>query len=290
MDMARVLVFRHSVVSHLNYDNGPVTVAAFILSIQGGDMLRKSAFGLIVAATLAAGSAAAKTVDELIAQNVEARGGMDKLKAIQTLRISGKMTMGPGIEAPMTLEMKRPKRMRMEFTFQGMTGIQAYDGENGWQLMPFGGRKDPEPMSPEDLKDAEEQADMDGPLVDYKEKGHTVELLGQESVEGADVYKLKVSLKNGDIRYIYLDAEYFLAIKGEGKRMIRGSEVETEVSFGDFKEVEGVMFPHTIESGAKGGPERQKLVIETIEVNVLIDDARFKVPEAASGNEPAPKN
>lgn len=253
-------------------------------------MLRKSAIRVVVAAVLAAGPVAAQTVDEIIAKNVEARGGMDKLKAIRTLRISGKMTMGPGIEAPMTLEMKRPRRMRLEFTFQGMTGIQAYDGEKGWQLIPFGGRKDPEPMSPEDQKDAEEQADMDGPLVDYRDKGHTVELLGGESVEGADTYKLKVTLKNGDVRYIYLDAEYFLAIKGEGKRMVRGSEVETEVSYGDFKEVEGVMFPYTIESGAKGRPERQRLVIETIEVNVPIDDGRFKMPEAASAEKPAPKH
>jgi hypothetical protein len=244
-------------------------------------MLRKALVGTGIAAALAL-PAPAQTVDDLIAKNIESRGGMEALKAVQSLRMTGKMQMGPGMEAPFVMELKRPGKMRMEFEFQGMTGIQAVDGDVGWQVMPFQGRTDPEPMSPEDLKDAKEQADIDGPLVDYGEKGHTVELVGQETVEGADTYKLKVTLNNGDIRYLYLDGEYFLDIKQDGKRMIRGSEVETEASFGDFEEVSGVVFPKTIEAGAKGRPERQRFIIETIEVNPEIDDARFVMPEKAA--------
>jgi outer membrane lipoprotein-sorting protein len=228
----------------------------------------------------------AQSVDELVAKHIEARGGLQALRAIETVRVTGTMTIGPGIEAPITLEMKRPGRMRMEFTFQGMTGIQAYDGEHGWQLMPFGGRKDPEPMGPEELKEAEEQADLDGPLVDYAAKGHAVEYVGTDTIEGAETHKLKITLKNGDVRYAYLDGEYFLILREEGKRVVRGSEVETETSFGDFKQVAQVMFAHSIDGGIKGRPERQKLVIDKIEVNVPVDDARFVMPAPAAETQP----
>jgi hypothetical protein len=141
---------------------------------------------------------------------------MDKLKAVQSIRMSGKMTMGQGMEAPMVIEMKRPKAMRMEFTVQGITGIQAYDGKTGWAVMPFGGKKDAEPMNAEDLQEAEENADIDGPLVDYKSKGYTVELIGKEKVEGSDAWKLKVNMKNGSVRYIYLDADTMPRSRAKG--------------------------------------------------------------------------
>jgi hypothetical protein len=241
---------------------------------------------LATAVAAFASPVAAQTVDEIIAKNVLARGGLDKLKAVQSLRMTGKMTMGPGLEAPVVLELKRGSRMRMEFTFQGMTGVQAFDGTSGWALMPFGGRKDPEPMPPEAVKDAEEQADIDGPLVDYKAKGHTVEFVGKEPIEGSDAYKLRVTLRNGNVRTIWIDAEANLEIKGEGKRTIRGSEVESETSLGDYKEVGGVMYPHSVEGGPKGAPQRQKIVIDRIEVNPAIDDSRFRMPEVKKEEPP----
>ncbi len=251
--------------------------------------MRKYLMGLAVGLLLPL-AGQAQTVDEIIAKHIQARGGMDKLKAIQTLRVAGKMIQGPGMEAPFTLEQKRPSNLRMEFTFQGLTAIQGYDGKAGWEIMPFGGRKDPQPMSPEDLKEAEEQADIDGPLVDSKAKGHQVELVGKEKVEGTDAYKLKVTLKNGEVRYYYLDAEYFLDLKVEGKRNVRGTEREFESSFGDYKEVGGVMFPHAIESGIKGSPEKQKIAADKIEVNVTVDEARFKMPEVKKEEAPKPNN
>jgi hypothetical protein len=241
-------------------------------------MTRHRTLALAAAWFLAALPASSQTVDELIAKHIEARGGMDKLKKVQSIRLTGKMTVGPGIEAPITMEMKRPASFRLDFVFQGMTGTQAYDGKAGWALMPFGGRTEPEPMSPEDTRDAEEQADIDGPLVDHKAKGHTVELVGKEPVEGAEAHKLKITLKNGDVRYVFLDAEYFLEIRSEGKRTVRGSEVETETNFSDFKEVEGLVLPHAIEGGPKGSPQRQKITVEKVELNVEIDDARFAMP------------
>jgi hypothetical protein len=264
-------------------------------------MLRKSLIALVVLAlpvALATAQTAAPakpasglpSVDELIAKNIEAHGGIEKIKAVQSIRMTGKMTMGQGMEAPMVIEMKRPKAMRMEFTVQGMTGIQAYDGKTGWAVMPFGGKKDPEPMNAEDLQEAEENADIDGPLVDYKSKGYTVELIGKEKVEGSDAYKLKVNMKNGTVRYIYLDADTMLEIKNEGKRMIRGSEVEFVSTIGDYKEVGGLLYPYSIEMGAKDHPEKQNIIIDKIEINPKLDDARYKMPAAAAAETPgAPK-
>lgn len=232
----------------------------------------------IALSVVAASATPAQTVDDLVAKYLAAKGGADKLKAVNTIRMTGTMTVGSGIEAPVTLEQKRPRNMRMEFTLQGMTGVTAFDGSTAWQVMPFMGKPDPEPLPSEQAKMFEEQADFDGLLVGYKEKGHTVELVGKEAVEGTDAYKLKVTMKNGETRYIFLDAEYFLEIRTEGSRTIRGSQVEFESSIGDYKEVNGLMFPHSIDSGAKGAPQRQKLTITKIELNPDLDDARFKMP------------
>lgn len=225
-------------------------------------------------------SAYGQTVDEVIAKHVQARGGLDKLKAAKTIRMTGKMTVGPGLEAPVVVEQKRPNHIRIEFTIQGMTGIMAFDGKGGWTLIPFSGKKDPEAMGEDDLKEAEEQADLDGPFIDYKEKGNKVELVGKESVEGTDAYKLKATLKDGTVQYSYVDADSYLVIKEESKRTIRGVERETEATLGDYKKVEGLMFPCSIETGAKGDSQKQKITIEKIEINPAIDDSRFKMPEA----------
>lgn len=242
--------------------------------------MRKAIAACVIGvAALVSLSAAQMSVDEIIAKHIEALGGMDKLKAMNTVRMTGTMTVGPGIEAPVVMEIKRPSSMRLDFTVQGMTGTQAYDGKVGWTLMPFQGSTTPQPMAGDELQMMAEQADIDGPLVDYKAKGNTVELLGKEPVEGADAYKLKVTLKNGVVRTMYIDAEHFLQVKEESKRTIRGTEIEGETILGDYKEVNGMMFPHSVDSGQKGNPQRQKIVVEKIEVNVPIDDTRFKMPE-----------
>jgi outer membrane lipoprotein-sorting protein len=240
-------------------------------------MLRKILAGLALA-TLVAGPASAQTLDDILAKNLKAKGGLDKLEAVKTIKMTGTMTIGPGMEAPFVMEQKRPNLLRMEFTLQGMTGIQAYDGKTGWQLMPFSGRKDPEPLPEDALKQLEEQADFDGPLVNYKAKGNTVELAGKDTVDGSAAYKLKVTLKNGDIRYIYLDADQYLEIKTEGKTKIRGTDVDGESTIGDYKDEGGLMIPHAIESGQKGNPQKMKMTIQKVELNVPLDDALFKMP------------
>jgi outer membrane lipoprotein-sorting protein len=251
-------------------------------------MIRHFLIALAAALALTA-PAAAQTVDEIIAKNIEAHGGAEKMKAAESLRMTGKMALGQGIEAPVVMEQKRPASFRMELTVQGMTFVQAYDGKGGWKVNPFEGKKDPEPLGEDELKDAAEQADFDGPLVDYKEKGNKVELVGKEKVEGSDAYKLKVTLKNGDVRYFYLDADSYLEVKAESKRMIRGSEVESETVYGDYKDVNGYVLAHSVEFGAKGSQQRQKVTVEKVDFNPTLDDARFKMPEVKKAEEKKPE-
>ena len=244
-------------------------------------MVRKSYAWLIVGAlaTLSATAASAQTVDELIEKNIQAKGGREKIKSVQTLRMTGSMDIGQGAKAPFVLEMKRPHKVRMEFTVQGMTGVQAYDGTAGWMVMPFMGKKDPEAMSADDLKGMDEQADFEGPLFDYKAKGNQVELLGKETVEGTPAYKIKVTKKNGDISYIYLDADAYLEIKQEGKREFRGQQVEFESTQGDYKTVEGLVFPFSLQTKPKGAPAGQAITVQKLEVNPSLDDTRCVIPK-----------
>jgi hypothetical protein len=234
---------------------------------------------LVAAVVFLSWPAAAQTVDDVINKNIAAKGGLDKIKAVQTVRITGRVEIGQGMEAPFTLEMKRPMQMRIDIVIQGISATpQAYDGKVGWQLLPFEGSKDAQPLSADDLKDAEEQADIDGPLVDYKAKGNQVELMGKEDVEGSPCYKLKLTLKNGDVIYDYLDADSYLEVKQENKRVVNGTEKEFEQSIGDYKPVEGLMFPFAIENGVKGSQQRQKIIVEKVELNVPIESARFTMP------------
>jgi len=247
-------------------------------------MVRKVCLAVVALAVLVP-FLSAQTVDEIIAKNIQARGGMDKLKSVKSIRTTATMTMGPGMEAPGVMVQKRPEMARLEFTIQGLTAVQAYDGSKAWQIMPFMGKKDPELMSADETKEMEETADLDGPLVDYKAKGNTVELLGKEKVEGTDAYKIKVTLKNGDVQTMYIDADSFLEIKEETQRMVRGTERDFESSIGDYKEVDGIIFPFAVESGIKGTDQKQKITISKIELNVPADDSIFKMPPPAP---PAP--
>jgi outer membrane lipoprotein-sorting protein len=242
-------------------------------------MFKKLCYGIIAVALLVP-AMWAQTVDELIAKNVQARGGMDKLKGVHSVKSTATMAMGPGMEAPGVLIQKRGNLARLEFTIQGLTAVQAYDGKNAWQVMPFMGKKDPELMTADEAKEVEEMADIDGPMVDYKTKGNQVELLGKEKIEGTDAYKLKVSLKNGDVQTVYIDADSFLEIKEETKRTVRGTEQVVESAIGDYKEVSGIMVPFAMESGVKGSAEKQKLTITKVEFNVPADDSIFKMPAA----------
>lgn len=226
-------------------------------------------------------SASAQTVDEILAKSFAAEGGIAKLQSIQSRRITGDFEAG-SMQAGFTRLQKRPSKFRQDVTIQGLNMVQAYDGQAGWQIVPFTGKKDPEVMPADDLKQIQEEADFDGPVMNYKQKGNTVELVGKEKMEGTDAYHLKVTLKNGDIRHIYLDADSFLPIKLVAKVTMRGSEMELESTLGDYKQVEGVMVPFSIEQHPVGGQGPGiKITVTKVEMNVPVDDATFKMPAAA---------
>jgi len=227
----------------------------------------------------------AQTAEELVNKNIEAKGGIDKIKAIKSVRITGKLNGGGGFTAATVQENQRPNLVRETFALQGMTAVSAYDGATGWQIQPFGGHKDPEFMGEDDLRDLLLDADFDGPLVDYKEKGNTVEYLGHDVVDGDDALRLKVTLKDGDIIYYYLDPDTFLEIRKEVQEFIRGSVRESVLEMGSYKPVAGVMYPYSISQGSKANPAQQTTTIEKIEVNVNINPADFAVPPSLRAGE-----
>jgi hypothetical protein len=199
--------------------------------------------------------------------------------------MKGKLNIGGGTISATIQENQRPNLIRETFTLQGMTAVTAYDGATGWQIQPFGGHKDPEFMGEDDLKDLLLDADFDGPLVDYKEKGNTVEFLGHDIVDGDDALRLKVTLKDGDIIYYYLDPDTFLEIRKEVQEFIRGSMRESVTEMGSYKPVSGVMYPYSIAQGSKANPAQQTTTLEKIEINVPIDPRDFSVPASLKPEE-----
>jgi hypothetical protein len=186
------------------------------------------------------------------------------------------MTIGKGPEAPITIEKKRPRRSRMELSVEGMTGVQAFDGTRAWGIPP-GGRK-AEALPEEMARDLATRADIEGPLVDHEAKGHKLELAGREALDGREAYKIKVVLKTGEVEHVWLDAQSFLELRSEARRVVRGSALELETRFSDYREVGGVLWPHRIESGPKGRSERQVITFSRIEVDPKLDDDRFAMP------------
>ena len=227
----------------------------------------------------------ALTVDEIVAKNVEARGGEAKLKAIHSLRLTGKASFTFGdnqIEATFGQLQKRPGMLRTEFTLQGLTAVEATDGKDGWNLQPFQGRREAEKESADETRQLAEQADIEGPLVGWKEKGHTVEYLGTEDVDGTPALKLRVNLKGGNTEYVFLDPDYFLEIHLETVNRVRGVEHVRETDLGSYQPVDGVWFPFSIEQWQKGGGGRQRYNVERAEANVDLDDALFHLPPAGT--------
>lgn len=250
-------------------------------------MLRKT-FACLLVAGLAGAAVQAQTADELIEKNLQATGGRQKIEAVKSFRMTGKMVAPQGMEIPMVMEYKQPDKIRTEATLQGMTMIQALSGKEGWMVAPFMGKKDPEKMSADDVKQAEEQLDSFDMLTKYKEKGHTIEYAGKEDIEGTPAYKLKVTKKNGDISYLYLDSESYLLVRTSGKTNIQGQTVESDTTLGDYKPVEGVLYPHSIETQLKGMPGKMTMTFSKIEINPALDDSRFAMPAVEKKEAPAP--
>ena len=236
-------------------------------------------FAAVITPTIFAQDTNQPTVDQLVAKNIEAKGGATALHDLQSLRLTGKMLVQQGqIEYAYLQTKKRPDEVRTEASLQGMTQIQAYDGKEGWRVSPFFGRKDPERMSVDDVKALIENSEIDGPLVDWKTKGSSVEYLGTEDVEGTPAHKLKVVRKNGDVSFVYLDPDHFLEIRVLTQRMRHGAHEEVETDLGDYEKAGGVFIPTSIEAGRKGAPDKQRIIIDKVQANVPVDDTIFDFP------------
>jgi hypothetical protein len=225
----------------------------------------------LVLALAASSVAHALTAEELIAKNLEARGGAAKLAAIKSAHTVGTLRLGGGQEAKVESWAVSGAKYRGDFTLQGMTAIQSWDGKQAWRVSPFQGRREPQMMSPDDYKDLIESSDVAGPLSDYKAKGSTVEYLGTEDVDGTDAHKIRVNLKNGDSQYVFLDPDHFLEIRITSKRMIRGQEETSSTDLGEYEKVDGIYFPF----------ELGRTHLDKIELNAAIDEKLFLVPTGA---------
>jgi hypothetical protein len=256
------------------------------------------------------------TVAQIVDKNVAARGGLQAWRAIQTMTWKGKMDAGTGdslersrrvalghmaptsrrefeamtaankteakqVQLPYELDLKRPRKTRLEIEFAGKTAIQVYDGENGWKVRPYLNRNDVEPFTAEELKSEETQVDLDGYLIDYDAKGTKVELEGVESVEGHEAYKLKVTLKNGQVQRVWVDAESFLDVKVSGApRRMDGKMRDVFVYQRDFRAVQGVKIPFVLETAVDGYRDTHKNELESVVVNPKLDDSLFAKPQA----------
>ena len=233
-------------------------------------------------------TAAAQTADEIVRKALDARGGIEKIKAVRSERISGRVSFSQGTEGTFVVELKRPLKMHVEISIDGQKIIRVYDGKSsGWMINPFAENKEAQPLSPEDLKNISDESDFDGPLVDYKAKGNQVELAGKEKLDDKPVYRLKLTNKQGEVRFYFIDATTFLLMKWEGIRETEDQELPWESFSSDFREVQGLKYAFRIDQGSPG-EFKQTLTTEKIEIDPPIDDSRFVKPVAqASPTDPA---
>ena len=218
------------------------------------------------------GIARAVTVEELIAKNLEARGGAAKLAAITSMHAVGITRTFGGAEAKVESWIVDGQKYRSDLTLQGMTAISSWDGNEAWRVQPFRGRKEPQMIAADDAKPLIEASDIVGPLSEYKAKGSKVEYLGTEDVDGTDAHKLRVTLKNGDTQYVYLDPDHFLEIRIVAKRRVRGQEESSTTELGAYEKVDGLYFPFEI----------NRTQLNSVELNVPIDPGKFTVPKGGA--------
>jgi hypothetical protein len=246
----------------------------------------------VTAATGAAHAPASLSVDQIVERNVAARGGLAAWRAATTLTIAGEMDAGgkPNHALPFVLKEKRPRKSRLEIVFKDQTSVQVYDGTQGWKVRPFLNRNEVETYTPAEMKSAAAEQDLDGPLVDYAAKGTQIALAGTEPVEGHPAYKLKLTLRNGEKRMLWVDAGTFLELKMEGEpRKLDGRLHNVAVYFRNYKTEHGLSIPRLQETAVEGVKQNYKMTITRVAVNEPLDDALFQKPQLAALATPGPK-
>jgi outer membrane lipoprotein-sorting protein len=246
--------------------------------------MKTKALGVVLLLCLLPLAASAQTADEILAKVFTARGGLVRIRALKAQRISGTISFGADASGPFFVELKRPMKMHMQLTVQNLTMTRIYDGKLGWANNPFAGKINLDAMSDEDLRNVSEEADFDGPMVDYRKKGNKVELVGKDKVEDKDVWRLKLTNKNGDVRFYSYDTGTYLLFKWEGKRQAEGQEFPVETYFRDYRDVEGLKFAFEIDSGSSASDLTQKITIDKIELNPPLSDSDFEKPATPADN------
>lgn len=241
--------------------------------------------GLLASLAGSAVLAADLSAAQIVEKNVAARGGLDAWRAVSSLTLSGEMDAGGKQDAklPFVMSMKRPHKSRLEIRFLEQAAVQVYDGVQGWKLRPFLGRNEVEPFLAAEAKSAAAAAELDGPLVDYARKGTKVELQGMEAVEGKNAYKLKLTMKGGEQLNLWVDAERFLEVKIDGEpRKLDGKMRKVAVFYRDYKTVNGLTVPYTLETVVDKVKQTRKMTIQKVAVNPPLDDALFAKPQLAA--------
>jgi hypothetical protein len=224
----------------------------------------------------------AQTLDEIMAMNYQARGGLDKLKAVTALKMTGTVAVpGQGLEMALTMWQKNPAKIRIENTFQGQVLVRAYDGRKAWTVVPFLA-PDAMELSPEQSAQLAEQAGLENPLLGYRDKGYRLELLGREDLDGIPAIKLKLTKAAGREIFFYLDAASGLELKSITVQKSGAAETRNEIIFADYKPVSGLLMPFVIENRTDG-KTRVRLILTTIEINPAVDDAIFVMPAKKAG-------
>jgi hypothetical protein len=259
------------------------------------------------------------TAEQIVERSVRASGGLQAWRAIKTMTLSGLMDAGPVrdptpaatidqrlekavnraqarkvlleagagaakaaptmIQLPFVMEMKRGHKQRVEIQFQGQTAVQVYDGARGWKLRPFLNRHEVEDFTPEQARLAEQEQELDGPLVDYEGKGTRIAVEGLEAIDGGDAYKLKLTLKDGSMRHVWVDARSFLQVQVDGARRVNGHEVPVLTRLSDYRWVDGVMVPYVAQTQVQGSPAPGRIVLDKVAINAPLPDERFARPQ-----------
>jgi len=221
-------------------------------------------------------------VGQIVDRNIAARGGLAAWRAVNSMTMSGEMDAGGKQDAklPFVMSMKRPQKSRLEIKFQEQTAVQVWDGNQGWKVRPYLNRNEVENYTATETRSAAAAAELDGPLVDFANKGTKVGLAGTEVVEGKNTYKLKLTLKGGEQIHLWIDANSFLEAKIDGEpRRLDGRMRKVAVFYRDFKAVGGLQFPHTMETVVESVKGSHKMTTQTIKVNPALDDSLFAKPQ-----------
>ena len=220
---------------------------------------------------LVAGSATAQTVDELVAKNLQARGGLDKIKAARTLKMVAHLN-SQGMDLPMTMYARRPNLTRKELTLGAQKILFVFDGTTAWQINPLQAVTDPVIVTGPELDVVRQESDFDSPFVDYKSRGYAITLVGTETTGGRTLHHLKLT-KNSSTQECYLDAETGL----EARTVNQGPMGALEQEFSDYRDVQGLKMPFTVRT-LQNGVRVAEIKIDTIEIDAPIDDSLFKRP------------